>query len=67
MLEEREMAITNIEVKTYEQLFEQSKKYERLELAHRDLQERYDSIRDTYEARLRQAESSHAEEMSAIN
>lgn len=67
MLEEREMAITRIEVKAYEEQFEQNKKYERLEAAHRELQERHDSIRDTYEARIRQAESQHAEELSAIS
>ena len=67
MLEEREIAITNVEVKAYEEIFEQNKKYERLEAAHRDLQERYDSVKDIYEARIKQSESSHAEELSAIN
>lgn len=57
MLEEREIAITNVEVKAYEEMFEQNKKYDRLETAHRDLQERYDSIKDIYEACIKQSES----------
>lgn len=59
MLEEREIAITNIEVRAYEDMFQQIKKYEALGQAHRDLEETYATLRDAYEQKLAQAHAEH--------
>lgn len=48
MMEEREIAITNVEVRAFDEMFQQTKKYEALSQLHRDLEEKYERVRETY-------------------
>jgi hypothetical protein len=41
LMEEREIALTNVEVRAYEEMFQQTKKYEALAQTHRELEEKY--------------------------
>lgn len=66
LLEEREIAITNIEVRAYEDMFQQTKKYEALAQTHRELEENYDRIKETYEARIAKIEEEHESELISL-
>lgn len=59
MMEEREIALTNVEVRAYEEMFQQTKKYEALAQSHRELEEKYEKVKEIYEAKLAEVEAEH--------
>ena len=56
MMEEREIVLSDFEVKAYEEMFQQTKKYELLQREFRELDERYNVVKDTYEKRIQEME-----------
>jgi predicted component of type VI protein secretion system len=54
MIEEQEIILSGFEVKAYEEMFQQIKKYERLQAQFKELEDRYNHVKETYEKRIKE-------------
>lgn len=66
MIEEREITLSSFEVKAYEDMFQQTKKYQKLNVQYMELEERYNVVKERYEERIKEMEKEHDLEVVAL-
>lgn len=66
MMEEREVILSNMEVKAYEDMFQQLKRYEILENSHRELQTKYDTVQSTFQLQFNHTIQNHSIEIENL-
>ena len=66
MVEEREITLSAFEVKAYEEMFQQTKRFQKLNVEYMELEERYNVVKGKYEERIKEMEKQHDMEIMSM-